>query len=73
MLTNMDNDMNNWDYLWSITRNNLSGDVYVKNLSGGTQSDYMLICTKDKFEVEVIENTELDYCREVAENFVMYG
>ena len=62
-----------WTYMWSIVRGAKQGDVYAKWGLGTGNHLYKVVLAEDGEEIPVAyqhEHDVLDYCREVAEEFV---
>jgi hypothetical protein len=57
-----------WSYMYSIVCGKREAEVYIKN---GLDESYRLVCLRNALMVKAVENSALDYCREVGENFVM--
>lgn len=61
-------DTNEWTYLFSIVRGQNQADIFISN---GLEDTYRVVCMHKRDPQQIIENVELDYCREVGEDFVM--
>ena len=64
---------NDWKYMWSITRGNKRGDIYNKAKEAGRWFDatYKVVLIEDDIEGETIEADAVDYCRLIAEDYVL--
>lgn len=66
-----------WKYMWSIVRGARQGDIYEKhNESDWLDVAYKVVLIQSGKEVPTPETTdveyeELDYCRILAEDFIM--
>ena len=62
-----------WIYKWSIVRGARQGDIYAKYEASFDGDIYKVVLLKDGEEIpatDIFMSGELDYCREVAEEFV---
>lgn len=59
-----------WVYLWSITKGTQRGNIHSLNLPF-PDLKYKVVLFNGHKEVETIEADDLDYCREIAEEFVL--
>jgi Fe-S cluster assembly iron-binding protein IscA len=61
-------DLDGWVYMFSIVKGMKEADIYISN---GLEEKFKVECMFDSETQEVVEDTTLDYCREVGEDFVM--
>jgi hypothetical protein len=54
--------------MFSIVKGVKEADIYISN---GLEETFKVECVCDSETQEVVEDVELDYCREVGEDFVM--
>lgn len=65
-------NMDEWTYLWSITRGRKCGEIFIQSgLLGISNAKYLLILKDGNREFAPTEKETVDECREVAEEFVM--
>ena len=61
-------DLNEWTYMFSIVRTTREAEIYISN---GMGENFRVVCLlRGEIEYEE-EANELDWCREVGEDFVM--
>jgi hypothetical protein len=61
-------DSNAWTYLFSIIKGNREAEIYISN---GLDEKFRVVCKVNGDPREAVEDNEMDYCREVAEDYVM--
>jgi len=61
-------DLDGWVHMFSIVKGVKEADIYISN---GLEETFKVECVCDSETQEVVEDVELDYCREVGEDFVM--
>jgi hypothetical protein len=61
-------DTNEWTYMFSFVRGTRQADIFISN---GLDETFRVVCMHELDPQEIVEGVELDYCREVGEDFVM--
>lgn len=61
-------DTNEWTYMFSIVRGTKQADIFISN---GLDEKFRVVGMHEHDPREIVEDDELNYCREYAENFVM--
>lgn len=61
-------DTNEWTYMFSIVRGTREAELYIRN---GLDDAFRVVCMLEREPESITEADTLDYCREVAEDYVM--
>lgn len=61
-------DLNEWIYMFTIVKGMRSADIFIRN---GLSDEFRVVCLDDDDLQDPVDSTDLDYCREVGEDFVM--